>query len=135
MTRHPVHRDTRPAVHYYPVPDPGTVAPIAPADLAEYRRHVAELAARRRTDRILAARWRQRQTEIAARDRRNRRRMAVVVVPLTVGVLGGLGTAGWLLWHALAGVNLLAVLVLAALGLAAVGKVGHRCITVVQHWH
>src|SRR5690349_11712697 len=125
MTRHPVRQDTRPVVHYYPVPDPGAVAPIDPTELVEHRRHIAELAARRRTDRILTARWRQRQIETAARDRRNRRRVVAVALPLTVGVLAALGTAGWLLWQALAGVNLLAVLVLVALGTAVVGKVGH----------
>jgi hypothetical protein len=132
MARHPVRQDTRPVVHYYPTPDP---APVTPGDMAEYRRHVAELAARRRTDRILTARWRQRQIEIAERDRRNRRRVLAVIVPLTAGALAALGTAGWLLWQALAGINLLAVLVVVALGAAVVGKVGHRCITVVQHWH
>ena len=136
MTRHPARFDTRPVVRYYPIPGPtADLAPIAPTDMAEYRRHVAEIAERRERDQILYTRWKQRRAETAARDRRNRRILLGVAIPLTVGALGALGAAGWLLWHAMTGVNPLAVIVLVLFGLVALGGVGHRCITVVQHWH
>jgi hypothetical protein len=135
MARHPARHDTRPVVHYYPVPDPTAVDLAHPADLAAYRQHVAEIAERRRTDRILYARWKQRRTETAARDRRNRRILLAVALPLTGGVLGTLGAAGWMLRHAMTGVNGVAVVLLTLFGLVTLGGVGHRCITVVQHWH
>ncbi|MEV6601353.1 hypothetical protein AB0M36_31540 [Actinoplanes sp. NPDC051346] len=135
MARHPARIDTRPVVHYYPVPDPSAdVMPVA-ADLFVYRQHVAEIAQRRERDRILYARWKQRRAERAARDRRNRRILLAVAVPLTVAVLAALVTLGWLLWDAMTGVNGPALIVLVLLGMVAVGGVGHRCITVVQHWH
>lgn len=136
MARHPARLDPRPVVHYYPVPDPtAAVAPVAPTDVAEYRRHVAEIAERRQRDRILYARWKQRRAELAARDRRNRRILLGIAVPVVVGMLAALGAAGWMLWHALTGVSGPAVILLALFGLVALGGVGHRCVTVVQHWH
>lgn len=133
MTRHPARRtDTRPAVHYYPLPEPA--APDL-TDLALYRQHVTELAQRRRNDAVLYARWKQRQAATAERDRRNRTVLLGAGITVGLGLLGGLGIAGWLIWHTLAGVNWLLVLPLILLGLAVLGSVGHRCITVVQHWH
>lgn len=122
----------RPAVHYYPLPE---VAAPDLTDLAVFRRHAAELAARRETDRILYARWRQRQAAIAERDRRNRAVALGIGATLGAGLLTGLGVAGWLLWHALAGTDWTLVIAFGLLGLALLGSVGHRCITVVQHWH
>jgi hypothetical protein len=134
MTRPPARQSTtaRPVVHYYPTPDP-TAADLT--DLAMYRQHVAELAARRRSDRILYARWKQRQAAIAERDRRTRRIMLAIALPLTVGVLGVLGMTVWLIWHALTSVNGIAVAALVLFALIALGGAGHRCVTVVQHWH
>ncbi|HEX8627934.1 MAG TPA: hypothetical protein VF755_07170 [Catenuloplanes sp.] len=136
MARHPARLDARPVVHYYPVLDPtAAVAPLAPTDLAAYREHVAEIAQRRETDRILYTRWKQRRAEIAARDRRNRRILLAIAIPLTVGTLAALVTAGWLLWHAMTGINTPALIALVLFGLVALGGAGHRCVTVVQHWH
>jgi hypothetical protein len=137
MTRHPARQatTTRPVVHYYPTPEPTAIDLNGLTDLAVFRQHAAELAARRKSDRILYARWKERQAEIAVRDRRNRRILLTIALPLTVALLGALGTAGWLLWHALTDVRTLAVAALVLVALAALGGAGHRCITVVQHWH
>ena len=55
---------------------------------------------------------------------------------LTVALLAGLTIVSWLIWQALAAVSLgvLAVPVV-ILFLAVLGVGGHRCVTVVQHWH
>jgi hypothetical protein len=136
MNRHPTRTApaARPAVPYYLLPDQHPAAPDL-TDLAVYRQHAAELAARRDTDRILYARWKQRQAVIAENDRRNRTVLLGVGVTIGVGLLTGIGVAGWLIVNALAGVNWVLVIALTLLGLAVLGGVGHRCVTVVQHWH
>jgi len=133
MTRHPARTPSadRPTVHYYPIPEQAAV----PADLALFRQHAAELAARRNHDRVLYLRWRKRQAAIAERDRRNRTFLLGLGATVGGGLLAGLGVAGWLLWHALTGIGWILVIPLAVIGLGLLGKVGHRCITVVQHWH
>jgi hypothetical protein len=134
MTR-PVRTGTpvaRPAVHYYPMPE---VAVPDVANLAVYRQHAAELAARRETDRILYLRWKQRQAAMAEKDRRNRTFLLGLGATVGVGLFTGLGVAAWLLWHALTSIDWLLVLPLALVALGLLGRVGHRCITVVQHWH
>ena len=135
MTRHPARRAeaARPAVRYYPLPDQQPAPDLT--DLALYRQHVTEVAERRRHNAVLYARWKQRQAATAERDRRNRTVLLGTGITVGLGLLAGLGVAGWLIWHALAGVNWLLVLPLILLGLAVLGSVGHRCITVVQHWH
>ncbi|MDG6102348.1 hypothetical protein Daura_43525 [Dactylosporangium aurantiacum] len=81
------------------------------------------------------AAWQRRQDEIRRHDRKVRR-VLIVAVPTTLGLLAA---GGWLLAEmTVAAISTGAVLgaagvlvVLAAL----VGTVGRRCITVVQHWH
>ena len=96
----------------------------------------AELAARREREAERYDRWRVRQMEIAERDRKVRRFLLGLGLSVGTGVLAGVGVAGWLVYHAIvsAGAGLIAVplLLLAVAGLA-VG--GHRCVTIVQHWH
>jgi hypothetical protein len=96
----------------------------------------AELAARRRRDAEQYARWLLRQEEIAERDRKVRRFLLGLGAAVGTGLLAAIAIGGWLIWQALAtaGVGVLAVpvVLLVAAGLV-VG--GHRCITVVQHWH
>jgi hypothetical protein len=96
----------------------------------------AQLAAQRREQHLLYARWAARQNAIAEHDRKVRRFWLGFGAIVAVAVLAGLAVLGWLAYRAVtgAGIGLLAVpaVVLAVAGLV-VG--GHRCITVVQHWH
>jgi hypothetical protein len=96
----------------------------------------AELAARRRRDAEQYAIWGLRQEEIAERDRKVRRFLLGVGLAVGTGLLAGVTVGGWLLWHAFAtaGVGLLAVPLVLLIGAGLVVG-GHRCITVVQHWH
>src|SRR5204862_6548766 len=98
--------------------------------------HAAQLATREREQRALYARWAARQAAYAEHDRKVRRFWLGFGAIVAVAVLAGLAVAGWLAYRAVtgAGLGLLAVpaVVLVLAGLV-VG--GHRCITVVQHWH
>jgi hypothetical protein len=109
------------------------VQPDARADLTGYT--PAELAARRRHDAVLYARWKQRQDAIAERDRKTRRFLLGLGAVIGLGILAALAALGWLLFTALAGIGLplIAAVVAAVAGLGLFA--GHRCITVVQHWH
>jgi hypothetical protein len=96
----------------------------------------AELAARRQREAEQYDRWRVRQEEIAERDRKVRRFLLGVGLAVGTGLLAAVGVAGWIVWHALttSGVGLLAVPLVLLVGAGLVVG-GHRCITVVQHWH
>jgi hypothetical protein len=128
MARLPAHvRERQPAqvVHYVDTA-PAAVAPATDA----------ELAARREYERLLYLRWKQRQAAIAVRDRKVRRFWLGFGAMTGLAVLTVIGLVGWLVWQFLAGLGLsvLAVpVVLAVTCMAALG--GHRCITIVQHWH
>lgn len=119
-TRPPAPR----VIHYVNVATPAEVAfPMNPA----------ELAARQRKEQAMYLRWKARQEAIAVRDRKVRRFWLGFGAVIGLAVLTGLVLAGWLLWTGI-GLGVLAVPVLIALvAVLAVG--GHRCITVVQHWH
>jgi fatty acid desaturase len=122
--RLPATRPPARVIHY--------VDPATPAELA-YPMHPAQLAARQRRDQVLYANWKARQEALAARDRKVRRFWLGFGAVIGLAVLAAVVSAGWLLWTAV-GLGVLAVPVLAALvAVLAVG--GHRCITVVQHWH
>ena len=108
------------------------VDPSTPAELA-YPLHPAQLAAKQRQQRQLYLRWKARQEAIAARDRKVRRFWLSFGAIVGLAVIAALVTAGWLLWTGI-GLGVLAVPVLVAL-VAALAVGGHRCITVVQHWH
>jgi sterol desaturase/sphingolipid hydroxylase (fatty acid hydroxylase superfamily) len=96
----------------------------------------AQFAAKQRQDAILYARWRQRRAAQRARDRKLRRFWLGFGVVIGVAVLAGFVLVSWLIWQALAAVSLgvLAVPVV-ILFVALLGVGGHRCVTVVQHWH
>jgi hypothetical protein len=96
----------------------------------------AELAARRKRDAEQYNRWRLRQEELAERDRKVRRFLLGVGLAVGTGLLAAVGVAGWIVWHALttSGVGLLVVPLVLLIGAGLVVG-GHRCITVVQHWH
>jgi hypothetical protein len=96
----------------------------------------AELAERRREYRVAYAAWAVRQAALAEHDRKVRRFLLGFGAAFGAGLITALAVFGWLAYHAMAatGLGLLAVpvLILAVTGVA-VG--GHRCITIVQHWH
>ena len=92
-----------------------------------------QLAAYQAEQRVLRARWKARQDAIKARDRKVMRFWLGFGAVIAAVVLIAVVVAGWLLWTAV-GLGVLALPVLAAL-LTALGAAGHRCITVVQHWH
>jgi hypothetical protein len=122
----------RPTVHYEVTAGPSH------AELAAYRRHVAEVAARRERDRVLRVRWEQRQAAVADRDRRTRKVLIVLGGTVGVGVLAGVGLVVWLIWHAVNDVNWSAVVPIFVGGLVVFGliaRAGRRCVIVVQHWH
>jgi hypothetical protein len=111
------------------------VDPATPAELA-YPMHPALLAARQEAQRRQYLLWKVRQEAIAERDRKVRRFWLGFGAVIALAVLAGVAVLGWLLWQFLTALSLgvlaapLALVLLAAL---AVG--GHRCVTVVQHWH
>ena len=111
-------------VHYV---DPATAAELA------YPLSPAQLAAKAQRDRVLYARWKARQLAIAERDRKVRRFWLGFGAVIALALLLALGIAGWLLWTVL-GLGVLAIPALVG-GVAALVVGGHRCITVVQHWH
>ena len=114
---------------------------LAPAQPGQPRnpgvdRLAAEILARRAADRRNVQRWKARREAIAARDRKVRRFWLGFGAVIALAVLAGLAVLGWLIWQALAAISLsvLAVPVVLLLA-AAIGVGGHRCITIVQHWH
>ncbi len=126
--RLPATRPPAPRVIHYV--DPATSAELA------YPMHPAQLAARQRQQHVMYLRWKARQEAIAARDRKVRRFWLGFGAILALALLVGLAVLAWLVWQALAAVSLgvLAVPVVILL-VAVLGVGGHRCVTVVQHWH
>ncbi len=123
--RLPATRPPAPRVIHYV--DPATSAELA------YPMHPAQLAAKQRQQHAMYLRWKARQEVIAERDRKVRRFWLGFGAVMGLAVLTGLVLAGWRLWTGI-GLGVLAipamVLIIAALTVG-----GHRCITVVQHWH
>ena len=119
-TRPPMSR----VIHY--------VDAATPAELA-YPMSPAQLAAKQRQQHVAYLRWKARQEAIAERDRKVRRFWLGFGAVLGLAALTALIVVGWLAWT-VAGLGVLAVPVLIG-GVAALAVGGHRCITVVQHWH
>jgi hypothetical protein len=114
-----------PRVIYYQ--DPATE--LAP-------RTARQVAARQRDYQITYQRWATRQVALIEHDRKVRHALLGFGAVVGTATVAGIGALIWLVWHALtaASPGLLAVPVgLIVLGL--LGAVGHRCITIVQHWH
>jgi hypothetical protein len=115
------------AVHY--------VDPVIAAELA-YPLSAAQLAAKAQQDRVLYARWKARQLAIADRDRKVRRFWLGFGAIIALAVLAIIAVLAWLVWHVLAAISLGALAVPVVIVLVAVlGVGGHKCVTVVQHWH
>ncbi len=129
MTRRlPVARPPAPRVVHY-------IDPSTPAEGA-YPMHPAQLAARQRQQHAMYLRWKARQEAIAVRDRKVRQFWLGFGAILALAVLAGLSALAWFVWQALAAVSLGALAVpVVILLVAALGVGGHRCVTVVQHWH
>ena len=108
------------------------VDPATPAELA-YPLSPGQLAARQRQQHTAYLRWKVRQDAIAARDRKVRQFWLGFGAIIGLALLATIVAAGWLLWTGI-GLGLLAV-PLVFLFLAAIAVGGHRCVTVVQHWH
>jgi hypothetical protein len=109
--------------------------PLPPGALLVY--DPRELARQRHEREVAYARWLKRREEIAAADRKTRRFFLGFGAVVGLAVLAVLAGLGWYAYHALsgtAGIGLLA-LPLAAVVLVGAAGVGHRCITVIQHWH
>ena len=137
--RVPVSRPPTPRVIHYV--DPAT--PAAPAVLMnthqlaiQQKRQAARYAQWKQRQQAMYLRWKARQEAIAERDRKVRRFWLGFGAVLALGLLAGLAVVAWLVWQALAAVSLGVLAVPALIVLVAVlGVGGHRCITVVQHWH
>jgi hypothetical protein len=114
-------------VHYV---DPTTAAELA------YPLSPARLAARQQRDRAVYAQWKARQIQIAERDRKARQFWLGFGAVLALALLLGFAVVAWLLWQFFTAISLAVLAVPAVIVLVAVlGVGGHRCITVVQHWH
>lgn len=96
----------------------------------------AQLTERRAEQHALYLRWLARQAAIAERDRKVRRFWLGFGAVIGLVVLAVLAVLGWLAYTALTA-SLLgpAAILLGLLALAGLAYGGHRCITVIQHWH
>jgi hypothetical protein len=122
-TRPPMSR----VIHY--------VDAATPAELA-YPMSPGQLAARQRQQHVAYLRWKVRQEAIADRDRKVRRFWLGFGAVLALALLAGLAVVAWLVWQFFAAISLGVLAVPAVIVLVAVlGVGGHRCVTVVQHWH
>lgn len=120
-----VRGSSAPVVYYVPQGTGQDLMPLTPA----------EVAARRRTDQVLYARWVERQAEFAERDRRVRRFMLGFGAVLALVLVAGVAVLGWLAYRAGGGMWLVLLVPLVVLALAGMGAGGRRCVTIVQHWH
>ena len=95
-----------------------------------------ELARQEQRNRELYLRWKTRQAEIKERDAKARRFWLGFGAIIAFAVLAGLTVVAWLVWQFFAAISLGVLAVPAVVLLVALlGVGGHRCITVVQHWH
>jgi hypothetical protein len=110
------------------------VDPAMQSDLQRYGLlNPAEIVRQQQRNTELYLRWKTRQAEIKERDAKFRRFWAGFGALVGLVFTAGLVIGGWLLWTVM-GLGVLAVpVVLAIAGGLAFG--GHRCITIVQHWH
>lgn len=125
----PVPAAPAPRVIHYVHPAPAT-------DTSLLLHGAAELATRRRQEQILYARWLARRAVQTERDRKVRRFWLGFGAVVGTAVVAGLVVLGWLAYHAIAAVGTGLLGIAAAVALVALlGFAGHRCVTVIQHWH
>jgi Flp pilus assembly protein TadB len=124
---------------YVPVqrPDIRVIPYVDPAQPAAMQLYTAqELAQRRAQDRVLYARWQLRQAEYAERDRKVRKFMLGFAAAFAAVAVVAVGLLVWLAYTAIVSIGAGLLLVpLALVALAGVAFGGHRCVTIVQHWH
>ena len=117
-----------------PVAAPRVIHYVDPAPQRELILHTAaEVAAYREQQRRLVARARRRHAVITERDRKVRRFWLGFGAVFALALLVALVVAGWLIWSVM-GLGVLAIPALIAI-VAGLAVGGHRCITIVQHWH
>jgi hypothetical protein len=121
-----------PTTQPYPAQVIHYVDPATPAELA-YPIDPHQVAIQQQRQAARYAQWKKRQQAIAERDRKVRRFWLGFGAVTGLAALAALALAGWLLWTGV-GLGILAVPALGLI-LAALAVGGHRCITVVQHWH
>jgi hypothetical protein len=115
-------------------PAPQVVYMPDPAMQAELQwLSATERETRRLQQRLQFEIWQQRQARIAASDRQIRRFMFGFGAILGLAFLALVVFVGWWLWTAV-GLGMLAIPVL-LFGATVTAVGGHRCITIVQHWH
>lgn len=122
----------RPRVVHYPDPtrSQALYPYLSPVQQAAY------LARREREYRLAYAEWRVRQSEYAASDRKVRRFWLGFGAVVATAVLSGVGLLVWAVFHAFTAIGLgLFALPFVVLALTGVVVGGHRCVTVIQHWH
>ena len=113
------------------------VDPAMQSDLTRYGLlNPAEMVRQQQRNSELYLRWKTRQAEIKERDRKFRRFWLSFGALVGVAFLAVVGGLGWLIVTYLAALDL-GVLAAPAILLLASGLAlgGHRCVTIVQHWH
>ena len=95
----------------------------------------AELTAKRAQDKALYARWKQRQDQIAAKDRKSRSFLLGLGAAFGIVFLAVIGVGIWAAITLLAAVSWPVVAGAGLLLACGAGVVGHRCVTIVQHHH
>lgn len=108
--------------------------PIAPRDPVYFT--PKRVAHRRLQYAALEADWNVRQATLIRRDRKVRMFWFGFGATVALAVLAGVGVLVWQIWQAVTGVSVNP----GAIGLTVVvfvvaAGIGHRCVTVVQHWH
>jgi hypothetical protein len=118
---------TKPRVVYYP-------DPAVRQEVVYYS--PAQLAAKRREQHQQYLQWKTRQLALIEHDRKVRRFWLGFGAIVGTALVAAIAVLVWMVWTA---VNSLTVDVFAIplglLALAALVLGGHRCITIVQHWH
>ncbi|MEU4241049.1 hypothetical protein [Actinoplanes sp. NPDC026619] len=113
------------------------VDPAMQSDLQRYGLlNPAEMIRQQQRNTELYLRWKTRQAEIKERDRKYRRFWTGFGALVGLAFLGLVAVIGRLVFNFLAALDLgvLALPVVLVL-VVSLGFGGHRCITIVQHWH
>jgi Flp pilus assembly protein TadB len=121
---------------HLPVPQPTTQVvyvqdPALQADLE--RLTASEMQTRRAQQRAMYRMWQERQARIAEHDRKVRRFWLGFGAVFAFAFLLLVVVTAWWLWTAV-GLGMFAIPLL-FLGATVTAVGGHRCVTIVQHWH
>lgn len=109
---------------------PGTARAIVAERVA------ARMLAQEKADRVAVARWRARQAAMRAHDRKVRRFMLGFGVVVGLAVVAAAVAISYAVYRLFDGMDFgLLGLPLIVVLLVLFGLGGHRCVTIVQHWH